>query len=201
MRRVGIALSLYGLPFEHRPWSTLAMPTRSSPYNPLTRVPTLVLDDGEALIESHCRPRAVSTAWCPPSARCFPASNRIAGARSKWPRWPPAWPTRPSACFQKRLHAAASEVWVARCRAQIAGVLAALPGRSGQPGPGDFWFDERIGHADIAVAVALRFLGEAHPGVAPLDEFPALAGSMPGGSESPAGVPSALPSPSCSPPS
>ena len=26
-----------------------------------------------------------------------------------------------------------------------------------------WWFGERIGHADIAVACALRFTGEAHP--------------------------------------
>ena len=53
VRRVGIALSLYGLPFEHRPWSTFGDADQIRPYNPLTRVPTLVLDDGEALIESH----------------------------------------------------------------------------------------------------------------------------------------------------
>lgn len=26
-----------------------------------------------------------------------------------------------------------------------------------------YWFGERIGHVDIAVACALRFVGEAHP--------------------------------------
>ena len=53
VRRVGIALTLYGLPFEHRPWSTFGDAEKIRPYNPLTRVPTLVLDDGEVLIESH----------------------------------------------------------------------------------------------------------------------------------------------------
>ena len=54
VRRVGIALTLYGLPFEHKPWSTFGDAEQIRPYNPLTRVPTLVLDDGEVLIESHC---------------------------------------------------------------------------------------------------------------------------------------------------
>ena len=44
VRRVGIALTLYELPFEHRPWSTFGDADKLRPYNPLTRVPTLVLD-------------------------------------------------------------------------------------------------------------------------------------------------------------
>ena len=51
VRRVGIALTLYGLPFEHRPWSTFGDADKIAAYNPLRRVPTLVLDTGEALIE------------------------------------------------------------------------------------------------------------------------------------------------------
>src|SRR3978361_120407 len=52
VRRVAIALRLYGLPFEHRPWSTFGDADKIVPFNPLRRVPTLVLDGGEALIES-----------------------------------------------------------------------------------------------------------------------------------------------------
>src|SRR5512143_707883 len=52
VRRVAIAMRLYGLPFEHRPWSTFGDADKIAPFNPLRRVPTLVLDDGEALIES-----------------------------------------------------------------------------------------------------------------------------------------------------
>src|SRR5262245_59135288 len=53
VRRVGIAMTLYDLPFEHRPWSVFGVADKIRPYNPLTRVPTLVLDDGEVLVESH----------------------------------------------------------------------------------------------------------------------------------------------------
>ena len=31
VRRVGIALSLYDIPFEHRPWSSSALPTSFGP--------------------------------------------------------------------------------------------------------------------------------------------------------------------------
>lgn len=174
VRRVGIALSLYGLPFEHRPWSTFGDADQIRPYNPLTRVPTLVLDDGEALIESHAildhldslvpAERAMFPRLEPERRRALKVAALATGLADK----------AVSLFYEKRLHAAASEVWVARCRAQIAGVLAALQADRASR-PGDYWFGERIGHADIAVAVALRFLGEAHPGVAPPDEFPALA--------------------------
>jgi glutathione S-transferase len=52
VRRVAIALRLYGLPFEHQPWSTFGDAEKIAPFNPLRRVPTLLLDGGEALIES-----------------------------------------------------------------------------------------------------------------------------------------------------
>src|SRR5512135_1266071 len=52
VRRVAIAMRLYGIAFEHKPWSTFGDADKIAPYNPLRRVPTLVLDDGDGLIES-----------------------------------------------------------------------------------------------------------------------------------------------------
>lgn len=53
VRRVGIALTLYELPFEQRPWSVFGDGEKIAPLNPLVRVPTLELDDGLVLVESH----------------------------------------------------------------------------------------------------------------------------------------------------
>src|SRR5262245_8132755 len=53
VRRVGIALRLYDLPFPHKPWSKFGEPLSLRPYNPLCRVRTLGLDDGTSLLESH----------------------------------------------------------------------------------------------------------------------------------------------------
>src|SRR3954454_21826699 len=52
VRRVAIAMRLYGLAYEHRTWSTFGDADKLAAYNPLRRVPTLVLDDGEVVIES-----------------------------------------------------------------------------------------------------------------------------------------------------
>jgi len=52
VRRTAIALTLYGMPFEQKPWSVFGDAGKVAQYNPLIRVPTLVLDSGEVLIES-----------------------------------------------------------------------------------------------------------------------------------------------------
>jgi len=76
--------------------------------------------------------------------------------------------------YEKVLHKETSEVWTARCRTQISAVLAALEtDRAARKT--DYWFGDRIGHADIAVAAALRFIGDAHAGLVAMAQFPALA--------------------------
>ena len=44
VRRVAIALRLYRIDYEHRPWSTFGDADRIAAFNPLRRVPTLVLE-------------------------------------------------------------------------------------------------------------------------------------------------------------
>ena len=53
VRRVGATLYLYGLPFEHRPMMAFGDDKeRLREWNPVTRVPALVVDDGEVLVDS-----------------------------------------------------------------------------------------------------------------------------------------------------
>jgi glutathione S-transferase len=52
VRRVAVSLHQVGLPFEQSPLSVCADAAAMRAHNPLGRVPTLVLDSGEALIDS-----------------------------------------------------------------------------------------------------------------------------------------------------
>ena len=52
VRRVAVSLDLLGFEFAHRNWSVGADFEQIRQFNPMGRVPTLVLDDGEVLIES-----------------------------------------------------------------------------------------------------------------------------------------------------
>jgi len=174
VRRVAIALRLYGLAFEHRPWSTFGEGDRIAPHNPLRRVPTLVLDGGEALIESTAildyldelvGPDQVMIAERGPERRhALKICALATGLGDK----------AVSLVYERVLRKDALKLWVERCEAQIGGVLEVLETeRAGVASP--FWFGDRIGHADIAVACVLRFTGEAHPHLFDSARYPALA--------------------------
>lgn len=172
VRRVGIALRLYGIPFEHRPWSTFGDGEKIVPYNPLRRVPTLVLDDGEALIESFVildhldalvgPDRAMIARQGPARRHALRICALGTGLADKGV----------SLFYERALHPQTSQAWIDRCTAQIDEVLGVLERE--RAATGDWWFGEGIGHADIAVACALRFLGDVH-GMLDRARYPALA--------------------------
>ena len=172
VRRVAIAMRLYGLPFEHRPWSTFGDADKIAPYNPLRRVPTLVLDSGEALIESTAILDYLDELVGPEKAMMAERGDlrrrqlRICALGSGLAD------KAVSLIYERVLRKEQLALWVERCQAQIGGVLAMLEKeRAAEATP--FWFGERIGHADIMVACALRFTGEAHPALFD-DRYPAL---------------------------
>lgn len=174
VRRVGITLALYGMACEHRPWSVFADGEQVRAFNPLMRVPTLVLDDGEVLFDSFsmidCLDELAGPerALCPPAG---PARRRVLGVAALAMG---AAEKAVSLFYELRLHKEISAVWAGRCRSQILSALAALErDRAGRAT--SYWFGETLGHADISVAVALRFITEAHPGLIDAAGIPALA--------------------------
>ena len=174
VRRVAVALQLYGVPCEHRPWSTFGDAEKIAPFNPLRRVPTLVLDDGEVLIEStsildHLDERAgPEQALVPAHGAARRAALRLCALATG------LCDKMVALVYERALHATVSEVWVTRCETQIGEVLDALE-RERAACPTAFWFGARPGHADIAVACALRFLKEAHPELQARRDRPHLA--------------------------
>jgi len=174
VRRVGIALRLYDLPFEHRPWSSFADADKIRAYNPLTRVPTLVLPDGEVLIDSPLILDHLDS-LVPGERRMFPVAEPARRRALKVAALATGLSDKAVSLFyEQRLHEQRSELWMARCRAQVAGALAALEAdRAARPTP--YWFGEAIGHADIAVAASLRHLTESLPGSVEMADHPALA--------------------------
>lgn len=174
VRRVGIALKLYGIPFEHRPWSTFGDADKLRQYNPLTRVPTLVLDDGEVLIESHVILDYLDS-LVPPGERMFPPSEPERHRALKVAALATGLADKAVGLFyEKVMHKETSAAWVERCRTQIASVLSVLEADRSARATG-YWFADRIGHADIAVAAALRFIADAHAGLVDVAAYPALA--------------------------
>ena len=173
VRRVGIALTLYGMAFEHRPWSTFGDGDKIAPYNPLRRVPTLILDNGSVLIESgyildyldeQHGEDALIAASGPERQK---ALHHIALAMG--------FSDKVVALFYEReLHTVTSDVWFDRLNMQIGAVLDALEAiRTKARTP--WLFGERMGHADIALGCALRHARDAHGAHIDWAKWPALA--------------------------
>jgi glutathione S-transferase len=162
VRRTAIALRLYGLPFEHRPWSTFGEADKIAPYNPLRRVPTLVLDGGEALIESAAILDYLDELVGPDKAMIAARGDARRHALKICALGSGLADKAVSLIYERVLRKDQLKLWVERCEAQIGGVLEVLEKeRAAVTTP--YWYSERIGHADIMVACALRFTGEGHP--------------------------------------
>lgn len=174
VRRVGVALHLYGLGFEHQPWSTFGDGDLLAAYNPLRRVPTLVLDDGEVLIDSSAILDHLDETVGPARAMIPPTG---AGRRHALQRIALASGLADKAVslvYERVLHQQVSDVWIDRCRTQIGAALDALE-TTRAAASGVFWMGDTITHADIMLACALRFLSEAHPALFTAPRWPALA--------------------------
>ncbi len=174
VRRVAIALKLYGIAFDHKPWSTFGDAEKIAPYNPLRRVPTLVLDSGEALIESHIildyldELVGEEKAMIPPHGAERRRHLRICALATG------LGDKSVSLVYESVLRKEQLKLWVERCEAQVSGALDVLEQeRAAVKTP--YWFGERIGHSDIAVACVLRFTTEAHPHLYNATRYPALS--------------------------
>jgi glutathione S-transferase len=159
VRRVAIALRLYDMEYEHRPWSVFRDAEEVARFNPLMRVPTLVLDDGETLIDS--------------AAILDALDDMVGAARALMPEHGPERRRHLRICalatgmgdkvvsliYERAVHARETPEWAARCRTQIAGALDALEAERTARASA-WWFGEAISHADIAVACVLTLAVE-----------------------------------------
>lgn len=173
VRRVAIALKVYEIPFEHRPWSTFGDLEKIRRYNPLIRVPTLIIGNGDVLIETHVIIDYID-GLVPVDMRLYPQSEPNRHRAMKTAALAGGMADKAVALFyEKAMHKSVSQAWVDRCRAQVSGALAELDAdRATRASP--YWYGETIGHADIAVAASIRHAIDSDPNLIDLDAYPAL---------------------------
>jgi len=163
VRRVAISLKLCGIAFEHADWSVGADFERIRQYNPLVRVPTLVLDDGEVLLESQALLDYLDE-LVGPQRGLLPRVGRerrtalklmsiATGAADKAREQVYERAFRPP----ERRH----EPWLARCRTQMHGALSELERYATERGAGRWLVGERMTQADITTVCAFTFLTDA----------------------------------------
>ena len=173
VRRVAIALGAYGLDYEHRPWSTFGDVEKIAPLNPLRRVPALVFDGGEAMVDSLAILEALDDLVGPPRAtlarqgvhrrELLRLSAFAAGVADK----------AVSLLYERVLRERELPLWVERCRAQVGATLDLLEAeRAARTTP--WLFDDALSHADVALAVTIRFVREAFGAEFDWRRWPAL---------------------------
>jgi glutathione S-transferase len=176
VRRVAIALHHYGLPFEHRPWSVWGNAAQIAQYNPLRRVPTLLLDDGCALVETFAILDSIDE-LVPAERTLVPRSGtarrdilRVAALAGGVADKAVTLLYSSSALDLMQ----PSPLWSERCRTQIVESLAFLEAERAAR-KSSYWFGDELSHADIALACSYRFTSEAHPGLIARELLPNLS--------------------------
>ncbi len=172
-RRVAIALALRGIAFEHRAWSVGADFDRIREYSPLGRVPVLVFDDGEVLMESSSildwiEHETDGDALLPAAGAARREAMRLMGLAS-------GAADRGVAMVLERLFHAEdkrSDALLARSQTQIDGAMAALDAACAAR-DGQWLVSDAMTLADITVACYATYLKDAVP--LELSRWPALA--------------------------
>jgi len=170
VRRVAATLNLHGIVFEHLAYSTVDNGADILRFNPLGRVPALVLDDGEVLIDSAAILDHVET-LAPAGQGLLPAEGADRRAVLRAESLALGACDKAVAAFtelKRRAPEHRSESVAAGQLRQVNGGLAALEAMTPDP----YLLAERMTQADVTTAVLVDFLDVVHPGIT-LD-YPAL---------------------------
>jgi glutathione S-transferase len=172
-RRVAVSMRLLGLAYEHNPLATTTDKEAIRKLNPLARVPALILDDGEVLIDSaaildHVDELAgPERALVPGNGADRRAVLRIValaiGACEK----------TVSAYYElnRRPEDKCYMAWVEDCRQQVLDGFADIEAVAG-----DGWLvGGRISQADVSTVCAFDFACKVQPEIGAAERFPRLA--------------------------
>jgi glutathione S-transferase len=173
VRRVAIAMHIYGMAYEHEPWSVWADAEALARHNPLRRVPTLLLEDGTALVESFAILELLDER-VGPERSLLPRSGLVRREGLRISSLATGLADKAVSLFYERLRDRPWDVWMERCRSQIGDTLDVLE-RERAAGSTPYWFGAALTHADVAVTCMLRFVSEAHPGLFTGERWPKLA--------------------------
>ena len=163
-RRCAVTLHHYGIPYEHRPLNVIEQPDEVRVSNPLIRIPALILDDGETLVDSavildaldHMVPadEALTPREGPERRQIMSLVGLGTGAAEK------AVIVRMERSFrpEEKIY----EPWMEHCEGQTKGGIEALNQMAKMP-----WIaGERMTQADITAVVVLEFLDIINPALA-----------------------------------
>jgi glutathione S-transferase len=171
-RKVRIVLEEKAIPHEYVIERPSAPGSRVPQFNPLGKVPTLVLDDGRALYDSRVIVEYLDTLGSGPKLVPDVFEQRI-----EVRRWEALGDGIAEATvlvnheYREPAEKQRAPAWFERQRAKIDRGLAVM---EQDLGPGEFCFGGRFTLADVAAGYALGYLEQALPEVEWRSEHPAL---------------------------
>lgn len=155
-RRVGIVLHHYGMPFTRDTRSIFGDAAEIAKISPLTRIPALILDGGEVLIDSAAildhldevvgPARALMPPTGPDRRRILQATALAQGCLEK----------AAAIVYERHYHPPLhiSYDWVSRCQGQLASGLTHLETHCNAP-----WYcGLTLSHADVMIACTIGYM-------------------------------------------
>jgi glutathione S-transferase len=175
-RRVGVSMHLLGIKFDHESVPVWDTPDVVRAHNPVVRVPTLVLDDGDALVESYA-----ILDWLDEQAGAEKRLTPAVGAERRKVMKTTAialgaidkaiW-----AAYELRFHPKEKQhqPWIDHNDGQVLGGLKYLDALAAKAGNG-FLCGPKLTQADITATIACSFGSTARPKLGIKEACPALA--------------------------
>ncbi len=177
-RRVAVSLTALDMPFDLEELSPFKKPEPVREHNPLVRVPTLVLDDGEALVESHAILDAIDQLAGPERCLTPPRGKERRHVMKVTAIGTASMDKTVWAFYEGRFHPPEKvhQPWIDHNEAQLLAGLGYLDGLARVVGS-DGWIagGERISQADITAVVAYSFAEAVRPNLGVADRVPHLA--------------------------
>lgn len=169
VRRVAVSLRLLGFDYRHDTRSVFGDFDAMRELNPLGRIPTLLLDDGETLIDSAAILDWLDQAVGPQRALIPPAGPARQQVLHRMALATGAIDKAGASAYERLIRPAAARwpEWIERCRLQAAGAiaaLAALPWRAEAP----------LDQAQITAACMIRYVRMTDPALLPSGRHAAL---------------------------
>jgi len=169
VRRVAISLRVLGFAYRHDTRSVFADFDAMRRVNPLGRIPSLLLDDGEVLLDSAAILDGLDQTVGPARALIPPAGPERRRALTLIALATGAIDKVGAAAYERLIRPSRLRwpEWIDRCLTQGTGAIAAL---AAEPWPATGELDQ----AQITTACMLRFVQMADPDLLPPGRFPAL---------------------------
>jgi len=178
VRRVAVALHHYGLEFDRVEASVVDGRETIAAFNGLVRVPSLILDDGSVLIDSH-QILADLDRQVEPNKRLCPIETKTQRPYGQMLAFLTGSMEKMVATFYETRRRPADKVWpqwAQQCADQaVGGILSAEAVAPEGITERGYLFEYRLTHADIATVIAFEMLSGALPDRVNAQTLPKLA--------------------------